>query len=57
MSVTVCSRSFAGDVVTLQLAGASQAGRPLTYAVAGLPNGLSLNAQSGLISGTLTDAA
>lgn len=45
-----------GDVVSLALQGRSAAG-PLTYRATGLPGGLDINPNTGLISGTLTTAA
>ena len=51
--------SFAGTAVTpLQIVGAdSSSTASLTYAATGLPTGLSINASTGLISGTPTSAA
>jgi hypothetical protein len=47
-----------GDTVSLQLQGLSSGGT-LTYSASGLPNGLSLNSTTGLITGTIAagDAA
>jgi hypothetical protein len=42
-----------GDVVSLQLAATDALGNPLTYAVDGLPAGLTVNTSTGLISGTI----
>ena len=46
-----------GDGVTLQLAGADADGDPLTYSAVGLPAGLTLNAQTGLIAGVVAPGA
>ena len=43
--------------VSLQLYAADPDGDPLTYSVAGLPDGLSVNPSTGLISGTLSSAS
>ena len=43
--------------VSLQLVGGSPDGKTLTYSATGLPAGLSINADTGLISGTITAAA
>jgi hypothetical protein len=45
-----------GTAVSLQLAAVSPDGEALTYSATGLPAGLSLNASTGLISGTITAA-
>jgi hypothetical protein len=42
-----------GDTVSLQLAATDALQNPLTYAVDGLPEGLSVNTSTGLISGTV----
>lgn len=44
--------AVAGTPLTLQLSATDPNGDPLRYAASGLPPGLSLNATSGLISGT-----
>jgi hypothetical protein len=41
-----------GQPVSLQLVGSDPEGAPLTYSASGLPPGLSLNATTGLITGT-----
>jgi hypothetical protein len=46
-----------GDSVSLQMTGADGAGDTLSYSAAGLPAGLSINATTGLISGTLSAGA
>ena len=43
-----------GDTVSLPIAATDPDGDPLTYSATGLPDGLSINASTGLISGTLT---
>ena len=43
--------------VTLQLAGTDLDGDGLTYSATGLPSGLTLNAATGLVSGTLSPAS
>ena len=46
-----------GDVIISLDAGATDAdGDPLTYAATGLPDGLSIDTSSGLISGTLSSS-
>jgi hypothetical protein len=40
------------DVVSLQLSASDANGDPLTFSATGLPNGLTLNASTGLITGT-----
>ncbi|HEY7309296.1 MAG TPA: putative Ig domain-containing protein [Gemmataceae bacterium] len=45
-----------GDVVSLQLQGLASSGS-LTYSASGLPDGLSLNTTTGLISGTIAPGA
>lgn len=47
----------AGDVVSLQLSATDWNTPLLTYSAAGLPNGLSIDPNTGLISGTLTNSA
>jgi hypothetical protein len=49
--------STEGDVVSLALQGASAAGAALTYSASDLPDGLTLNPSTGLISGTLIPGA
>ncbi|MBL9117205.1 MAG: DUF1929 domain-containing protein [Verrucomicrobiaceae bacterium] len=44
------------EATALQLAGSGPAGSTLTYAASGLPPGLNINANTGLISGTPTTA-
>jgi hypothetical protein len=46
-----------GDTVSLALSGASASGGSLTWVATGLPDGLSVVASSGLITGTLTPGA
>lgn len=55
----IADRSNAeGDVVNLALVVASDPdGQPLTYGASGLPDGLSIDPQSGLIAGTLSFAS
>ena len=48
--------TLANSVVSLQLIGSDPDGDPLTYSATGLPPFLSLNAATGLISGTLSSA-
>jgi hypothetical protein len=43
----------AGDAVSLAVAATDSAGQSLTYSASGLPAGLSINAASGVISGTI----
>jgi len=43
-----------GDVVSLQIAASDPDGDGLTYTAAGLPDGLSINPATGLISGTVS---
>ncbi len=45
--------SFEGDEVSLQIVASDPTDDPLTYAATGLPPGLSIDANSGLITGTL----
>ncbi|MER5403221.1 putative Ig domain-containing protein [Streptomyces sp. NPDC002769] len=45
-----------GSSVSLQIAASDSAGAALTYSATGLPTGLSLNASTGLISGTASTA-
>ena len=46
-----------GDSVSLQIQATDPDGDPLTFAASGLPDGLSINVLTGLISGTLTDVS
>jgi hypothetical protein len=46
-----------GDGVSLGVAATDAFGQPLTYAVGGLPPGLSINPTTGLISGTIANNA
>ncbi|MEW2041638.1 putative Ig domain-containing protein, partial [Streptomyces sp. NPDC005534] len=59
-TVTVTSpgnRSTAtGSSVSLQIAATDSAGAALTYSATGLPTGLSINASTGLVSGTASTA-
>ena len=41
-----------GHLITLPLSATDSEGQPLVYSATGLPNGLSIHSQSGLISGT-----
>ncbi|MEM7333788.1 MAG: putative Ig domain-containing protein [Chloroflexota bacterium] len=43
------------DVVSLQIEASDPTNDPLTYEATGLPTGLSINATTGLISGTVTE--
>ncbi|MEU0033817.1 putative Ig domain-containing protein [Streptomyces sp. NPDC006333] len=45
-----------GSSVSLQIAASDSAGAALTYSATGLPTGLSINASTGLISGTASTA-
>ncbi|MFE9424689.1 putative Ig domain-containing protein [Kitasatospora sp. NPDC006697] len=45
-----------GTAASLQLSGSDSAGKALSYSATGLPAGLSINASSGLVSGTPTTA-
>lgn len=45
-----------GDAVALQILASDPDGDALTYSATGLPPGLGIDASSGLVSGTLTDA-
>ncbi|MFD8421130.1 putative Ig domain-containing protein [Streptomyces sp. NPDC059466] len=45
-----------GSSVSLQIAAGDSAGAALTYSATGLPTGLSINASTGLISGTASTA-
>ena len=49
--------SAVGAAVTLTLAGSDPEGLPITYSAKGLPAGLTLNPNTGFISGTLTTVA
>jgi hypothetical protein len=49
--------SSEGDSVSLQLSASDTNGSPLTYGASGLPSGLSINAATGLISGTVAAGA
>ena len=44
--------STAGTAASLQIQATSSGGNPLTYSATGLPDGLSINSSTGLISGT-----
>lgn len=46
-----------GDVVSLSLVAAGPAGATLTYSAVGLPNGLSIDSGTGVISGTIASSA
>jgi serine protease len=46
-----------GTAVSLQVSASSSAGKTLSYSATGLPAGVSINASTGLISGTPTAAA
>ncbi len=46
-----------GDVVSLQIVADDNLGDALSYTATGLPDGLSINASTGLISGTIAPAA
>jgi hypothetical protein len=46
-----------GDAVSLQVTAADQNGLPLTYSADGLPDGLVIDPQTGLISGTIAVGA
>jgi hypothetical protein len=46
-----------GNVVSLQLVGSDPDGNAITYSITNLPGGLSLNASTGLISGTLSSTS
>ncbi len=45
-----------GDVVSLPIIATDNSGTPLTYSATNLPLGLTINEQTGLISGTITDS-
>ncbi len=49
--------STEGDAVTLQLQATDAEGLPLEYSADGLPAGLSLNAQTGAVTGTIAAGA
>jgi hypothetical protein len=49
--------NVAGDVVSLPMTASDANGLPLTYSATGLPPGLSIDPDSGLISGTLPASA
>ncbi|MHB8973310.1 MAG: putative Ig domain-containing protein [Pirellulaceae bacterium] len=49
--------SRAGAQVAYQVQSSNPANRPLTYSATGLPAGLNINAQSGLIGGTISSSA
>ncbi len=46
-----------GDTVSLAITATDSTGGTLVYAAPGLPNGLSINSTSGLITGTITPGA
>jgi hypothetical protein len=46
-----------GDAVALQLSASDPDGDPITYSAAGLPNGLTFNSSTGLISGVIAATA
>jgi hypothetical protein len=46
-----------GAKVSLQIQASDSPGLPLAYQASGLPAGLSINGSTGLISGTMTQAA
>ena len=46
--------NFQGDTVSLQLSATDPNNDPITYSATGLPTGLNINAQTGLISGQPT---
>ena len=49
--------TLANSIVTLQLTGSDPDGDPVAYSATGLPPSLGVNAATGLISGTLSNAA
>ena len=46
--------SVINSVVSRQIVASTTAGLPLSYSASGLPNGLSINSQTGAISGTIS---
>lgn len=48
--------NYQGDNVMLTLVGGSPTGKTLTYSATGLPSGLTVNATTGLISGSIQAA-
>jgi hypothetical protein len=54
LAVVANQTNAEGNVVSLQLVGSDPDGNPITYSATNLPGGLSLNASTGLISGTLS---
>jgi len=52
VTVTSPGPQTASGAVNLQIHASDLAGQPLTYTATGLPPGLSINAGTGLISGT-----
>ena len=47
----------AGNTVVLDISATDPAGRPLTYSASGMPAGLSIDATTGVISGTIDSGA
>ncbi len=57
-SVSLAAQSISrGQVISVQPTGSDPEGQALTWSASGLPPGLSINATSGRISGTVTSAA
>ena len=46
--------SLVNDIVNLEIQASSSLSEPLTYSASGLPNGLSIDPQTGVISGTIS---